>query len=162
MRTKRKTQTAVEGFAQTEEFAYLLSSLNNNRKPLDQLEFVENKEKLKFYSRLPSFDILHNVFEHVFPFVEYRWSPRFRPHFKNLSWLYKNKINLTHHIKIFHIHIASVSPFLQFKGYFSACMVALDVQLAWTWRFMANNVTVFLILIWNQNNHSSWLFRSIC
>ena len=143
MITKRKTQTAVEGFAQTEEFAYLLSSLNINRKPLDQWEFVQNKEKLKFYSRLPSFDILHNVFEHVFPFVAYRWSPRFSPHFKNLSWLYKNEINLTHHIKIFHIHIASVSPFLQFKGCFSACMVALDVQLAWTWRFMANNVTVF-------------------
>ena len=72
MRTKRKTQTAVEGFAQTEEFAYLLSSLNINRRPLDQWEFVQNKEKLKFYSGLPSFDILHNVFEHVFPFIAYR------------------------------------------------------------------------------------------
>ena len=52
--------------------------------------------------------------------------------------------------RIYHIHIASVPPFLQFKGYFSACMVALDVQPAWTWRFMANNVRVFLILIWNK------------
>ena len=72
MRTKRKTETRVEGLAQTEEFAYLLSCLNINRKPLDQWEFVQNKEKLKFYSGLPSFDILHNVFEHVFPFVAYR------------------------------------------------------------------------------------------
>ena len=70
MRTKRKI--AVEGFAQTEEFAYLLSSLNINRRPLDQWEFVQNNEKLKFYSGLPSFDILHNVFEHVFAFVAYR------------------------------------------------------------------------------------------
>ena len=72
MRTKRKPQTAVEGFAQTEEFAYLLSSLNINRRPLDQWEFVQNKEKLKFYSGLPSLDILHNVFEHIFPFIAYR------------------------------------------------------------------------------------------
>ena len=70
MRTKRKT--AVEGFAQTEGFAYLFSSLNNNRKPLDQWEFAKNEEKVKFYSGFPSFDILHNVFEHVSPFVAYK------------------------------------------------------------------------------------------
>ena len=70
MRTKRKI--AVEGFAQTEEFEYFFISLNINRKPLDQWEFVQNEEKVKFYSGLPSFDILHNVFEPVSPFVAYK------------------------------------------------------------------------------------------
>ena len=70
MKTKRKT--AVEGFAQTEEFAYSFSSLSNNRKPLDQWEFAKNEEKVKFYSGLPSFDILHNVFEHVSPLIAYK------------------------------------------------------------------------------------------
>ena len=65
-------RTAVEGFAQSEEFAYLFSSLNINGKLLDQWEFVQNEEKGKFYSGLPSFVTLHNVFEHVSPFVAYK------------------------------------------------------------------------------------------
>ena len=51
---------------------YLFSYLNINRKPLDQWEFVQNKEKVKFYYGLPSFDILHNVFEPVSAFVAYK------------------------------------------------------------------------------------------
>ena len=67
----KEMRTAVEGFAQSEEFGYLFSSLING-KPLDQWEFVQNEEKGKFYSGLPLFDILHNVFEHVSPFVAYK------------------------------------------------------------------------------------------
>ena len=68
----QRGKTAVEGFAQTGEFACLFSSLNINPKPLDQWEFVQNEEKGTFYPELPSFDILHNVFELVSPFVAYK------------------------------------------------------------------------------------------
>ncbi|CAH3031998.1 unnamed protein product [Pocillopora meandrina] len=62
----------VEAGTQTEEFEYLFSSLNIDRKPFDWWEFVQNEEKAKFYTGLPSFDILQNVFEHVSPFVAYK------------------------------------------------------------------------------------------
>ena len=52
MRAKRK-KTTVEAGTQTEEFEYLFSSLNIDWKPFDRWEFVQNEEKVKFYTELP-------------------------------------------------------------------------------------------------------------
>ena len=68
----KEKKTTVEAGTQTEEFEYLFSSLNIDRKPFDRWEFAQNEEKVKFYTGLPSFDILHNVLEHGSPFVAYK------------------------------------------------------------------------------------------
>lgn len=72
MRTKRK-KTSVEAGTQTKEFEYFFSSLNIHQKLFDRWEFEQNEKKVKFYTGLLSFDILHKyVFEHVFLFVAYK------------------------------------------------------------------------------------------
>ena len=43
-----------------------------DRKPFVRWELVQNEEKVKFYTGLPCFDILQNVFEHVSPFGAYK------------------------------------------------------------------------------------------
>ena len=79
----KEKKTTVEAGTQTEEFEYLFSSLNIDRKPFDRWEFAQNEEKVKFYTGLPSFDILHNVLEHVSPFVAYT-----SPEFDHISRIY--------------------------------------------------------------------------
>ena len=68
----KEKKTTVEAGTQTEEVEYLFSSPNIDRKPFDRWEFAQNEEKVKFYTGLPSFDILHNVLEHGSPFVAYK------------------------------------------------------------------------------------------
>ena len=55
-RTKRN-KIAVEGFAQTEEFEYLFSSLKINRKPLVSENLYKRKKKLNF-----TLDCLPSIF----------------------------------------------------------------------------------------------------
>ena len=46
----KERKTTVEAGTQTEDFEYLFSSLHIDRKPFDLWEFVQNEEKMKFYT----------------------------------------------------------------------------------------------------------------
>ena len=115
----------IEAGTQTEEFEYLFSSLNIDRKTFDRWEFVQNEEKVKFYTGLPSFDILHNVFEHVSPFVAYK-SQNLTTFPEFIMTLIKLKLDAPHQDLSyrFNVSLSTVSRI------FSAWMVALDVRLA--------------------------------
>lgn len=121
----KEKKTTVEAGTQTEEFEYLFSSLNIDRKPFDRWEFVQNEEKVKFYTGLPSFDILHNVFEHVSPFVAYK-SQNLTSFQEFIMTLIKLKLDAPHQDLSyrFNVSLSTVSRI------FSAWMVALDVRLA--------------------------------
>ena len=66
--TEKGTQTdgkvVVDTGTQSEEFDYLLSP-RNTKPPFDQWEFENDREKVKFYTGLPSFHILNTVFLQV-------------------------------------------------------------------------------------------------
>ncbi|CAH3118147.1 unnamed protein product [Pocillopora meandrina] len=115
----------VEAGTQTEEFEYLFSSLNIDRKPFDRWEFVQNEEKVKFYTGLPSFDILQNVFEHVSQFVAYK-SQNLTTFQEFVMTLIKLKLDAPHQDLSyrFNVSLSTVSRI------FSSWMVALDVRLA--------------------------------
>ncbi|XP_068741732.1 uncharacterized protein [Montipora capricornis] len=121
----KEKKTTVEAGTQTEEFKYLFSSLNIDRKPFDRWEFVQNEEKVKFYTGLPSFDILHNVLEHVSPFVAYK-SQNLTTFQEFIMTLIKLKLDAPHQDLSyrFNVSLSTVSRI------FSAWMVALDVRLA--------------------------------
>ncbi|XP_068691130.1 uncharacterized protein [Montipora foliosa] len=105
----KEKKTTVEAGTQTEEFEYLFSSLNIDRKPFDRWEFVQNEEKVKFYTGLPSFDILHNVLEHVSPFVAYK-SQNLTTFQEFIMTLIKLKLDAPHQ----DLSYRFMSPFLQF------------------------------------------------
>ena len=117
-----KDKKTVEAGTQTEEFEYLFSSLNIDRKPFDRWEFVQNEEKVKFYTGLPSFDILHNVLEHVSPFVAYK-SQNLTTFQEFIIALIKLKLDAPHQDLSyrFNVSLSTVSRI------FSAWMVVLDV-----------------------------------
>ena len=121
----KEKKTTVEAGTQTEEFEYLFSYLNIDRKPFDRWEFIQNEEKVKFYTGLPSFDILHNVFEHVSPFVAYK-SQNLTTFQEFIMTLIKLKLDAPHQDLSyrFNVSLSTVSRI------FSAWMVALDVRLA--------------------------------
>ncbi|XP_068755908.1 uncharacterized protein [Montipora capricornis] len=100
-----------------------LDSLNIDRKPFDRWEFVQNEEKVKFYTGLPSFDILHNVLEHVSPFVAYK-SQNLTTFQEFIMTLIKLKLDAPHQDLSyrFNVSLSTVSRI------FSAWMV--DVRLA--------------------------------
>ena len=121
--TKRK-KSSVEAGTQTEEFEYLFSSLNIDRKPFDRWELVQNEEKVKFYTASPCFDILQNVFEHVSPFVAYR-SQNLTTFQEFVITLIKLKLDTPNQDLSyrFNVSLSTISRM------FSAWMVALDVRL---------------------------------
>ena len=91
----------------------------------DGWEFVQNEEKVKFYTGLPSFDILQNVFEHVSPFVAYK-SQNLTTFQEFVMTLIKLKLDARHQDLSyrFNVSLSTVSRI------FSSWMVALDVRLA--------------------------------
>ena len=121
MRAKTKKKTTVEAGTQTEEFEYLFTSLNIDQKPFDRWEFVQ----VKFYTGLPSFDILHNVLERVSPFVAYK-SQNLTTFQEFVMTLMKLKLDAPYQDLLyrFSVSLSTVSRI------FSAWMVALDVRLA--------------------------------
>ena len=71
MMTKRKNhQLKLAHKLKSLKIYSALSTLTGNH--FDRWEFVQNEEKVKFYTGLPSFNILQNVFEPVSPFVAYK------------------------------------------------------------------------------------------
>ena len=121
----KEKKTTVEAGTQTEEFEYLFSSLNIDQKPFDRSEFIQNEEKVKFYTGLPSFNILHNVFEHVSPFVVHKLQ-NLTTFQEFIMTLIKLKLDASHQdlSYCFNVSLSTVSRI------FSAWMVALDVRLA--------------------------------
>ena len=85
----------------------------------------KNEEKVKFYTGLPSFDILHNVLKHVSPFVAYK-SQNLTTFEEFTMTLIKLKLDTPHQdfSYRFNVSLSTVSRI------FSAWMVVLDVQLA--------------------------------
>ena len=116
----KEKKTTVEAGTQTEEFEYLFSSLNIDRKPFDWWEFAQNEEKVKFYTGLPSFDILHNVLEHVSPFVAYKSQNLTFQEF--IMTLMKLKLDAPHQDLSYHFNVSLSTV----SRIFSAWMVALD------------------------------------
>ena len=53
---------------QSDEFDYLVSP-SSVKPPFDQFELEKDNEKVKFYTGLPSFQILNTVFLQVSPYV---------------------------------------------------------------------------------------------
>jgi len=70
--TEKGTQTDSRMFVdigtQSEEFDYVVSP-PNVKPPFDQCELEKDNEKVKFYTGLPSFQILNTVFLQVSPYV---------------------------------------------------------------------------------------------
>ena len=57
---------------QTAEFDYLFNDTRLSQKPFTEDYFAGDDEKVKFYTGLPSFDILKTTFEFIKPFVTRR------------------------------------------------------------------------------------------
>ena len=115
-------KTTVEAGTQTEEFEYLFSSLNIDQKPFDRWGFVQNEEKVQFYTGLPSFHTLHNVLEHVSPFDAYK-SQNLTTFQEFIMTLMKLKLDAPHQDLSYRFNV-SVSIVSRI---FSAWMVVLDV-----------------------------------
>ncbi|PFX27942.1 hypothetical protein AWC38_SpisGene7348 [Stylophora pistillata] len=65
------TVTKVDTETQTEEFDYLLNARQSGNKAPDR-EFFNTDEKVRFYTGLPSWEILEVVFEHVAKYITRR------------------------------------------------------------------------------------------
>ena len=68
---EEERRTFANTSTQTEEYNYLLS-LAPPQQPFQAMgkdEFRSDDNKVKFYTGLPSFDILHAVFRRIAPFV---------------------------------------------------------------------------------------------
>lgn len=129
MPNEKRIQTdevaCTETGTQTEEFDYLFSPPKHNDKPFDQCEFAHNEDKVRFYTGLPSFDILNTVFLQVFPYA-FRDSQNLTKFQEFAMTLMKLKLNMP--LKDlsyrFDVSMSTVSRV------FSSWMVALDVRLS--------------------------------
>ena len=126
--TEKGTQTdgkvVVDTGNQSEEFDYLLSP-RNTKPPFDQWEFENDKEKVKFYTGLPSFHILNTVFLQVSAHVT-RKSRNLTTFQEFILTLMKLKLDLPFKDLSyrFDMSLPTVSRI------FTAWMVALDVRLS--------------------------------
>ena len=59
-----------DAVTQTEEFDYIYAMKNMNRRPFDESHIAEDDAKVRFYTGLPSFDILKKTFNFVAPHVK--------------------------------------------------------------------------------------------
>ena len=115
-----KTGTAT----QTEEFEYLFCT-SASRPPFNEMYFANDDEKVRFYTRLPAYDVLKTVYQNVSPFV-IRKSPTLSKFQECVLTLMKLKLNMPMHDLAyrFGISLPTVSRI------FLAWMVVLDVRLA--------------------------------
>ena len=126
--TEKGTQTdsrmVVDVGTQSEEFDYLVSP-PNVKPPFDQCELEKDNEKVKFYTGLPSFQILNTVFLQVSPYVtrKSQYLTTFQEFILTLMKL-KLDVPLKDLSYRFNVSLPTVSRV------FTAWMVALDVRLA--------------------------------
>ena len=68
-------KNSAEVSTQTEKFDFLDGEGNQcpKVKPLNEHEFTSDYEKVRFYTGLPSFEVLKTTFDHVAPFVSRKW-----------------------------------------------------------------------------------------
>ena len=59
-----------DAVTQTEEFDYIYAMKNMTIRPFDESYFAEDDAKVRFYTGLPSFDILKKIFNFVAPHVK--------------------------------------------------------------------------------------------
>ena len=109
---------------QTEEFEYLFRT-SASRPPFDETYFANDDEKVRFYTRLPAYDVLKTVYQNVSPFV-IRKSPTLSKFQECVLTLMKLKLNMPMQDLAyrFGISLPTVSRI------FLAWMVVLDVRLA--------------------------------
>ena len=109
---------------QSEEYDYLFTPLKDH-KAFDQHEFANNEDTVRFYTGLPSFDILNAVFLHVSPHVSHDTSTltKFQEFALTLMNL-KLDMPLKDLVFRFGVSLSTVSRV------FSSWMIALDVRLS--------------------------------
>lgn len=116
----------VEQSCQTDEFDYLFTCSHEFTQTFEEAEFQNDDERVRFYTGLPSFDILMTVFNFISPYVARRsacltkfqefimvlMKLRLNMPFKDLAYRFKN------------ISVSTVSRT------FSVWMMAMDVRLS--------------------------------
>ena len=109
---------------QSEEYDYLFTPLKDH-KAFDQHEFANNEDTDRFYTGLPSFDILNAVFLHVSPHVsrDTLTLTKFQEFALRLMKL-KLDMSLKDLAFRFGVSLSTVSRV------FSSWMIALDVRLS--------------------------------
>ena len=65
-----ETESCKDACTQTAEFDYIFSNKNCEEKPFDEHYFANDDAKVRFYTGLPSFEILKKTFSFVAPHVE--------------------------------------------------------------------------------------------
>ena len=126
--TEKGTQTdgkvVVDTGTQSAEFDYLLSR-RNTKPPFDQWEFENDKEKVKFYTGLPSFHILNTVFLQVSAHVT-RKSRNLTTFQEFIMTLMKLKLDMPFKDLSYRFDVSLPTV----SRVFTAWMVALDVRLS--------------------------------
>ena len=122
--TQTDSRMVVDVGTQSEEFDYLVSP-PNVKPPFDQCELEKDNEKVKFYTGLPSFQILKTLFLQVSPCVtrKSQYLTTFQEFILTLMKL-KLDVPLKYLSYCFNVSLLTV------LRVFTAWMVALDVRLA--------------------------------
>ena len=123
--------STVDTNTQTEEIDYLFEGREEKIKPFDRLYFENDDAKVRFYSGLPSFDVLLATFNHVAPHVR-RESKTLTPFQEFAMVLIKLRLNVPLQDLAYRFGIRSVSTVSRtFTSWIKVMDARLRPLIAW-------------------------------
>ena len=120
-----ETESCKDACTQTAEFDYIFSNKNCKEKPFDEHYFANDDAKVRFYTGLPSFEILKKTFNFVAPHVK-RQSLHLNKFQEFVLVLIKLRLNVPHQDLAyrFDVSLTTVSRIL------SLWLMVMDIRLS--------------------------------
>ena len=148
-----------DAVTQTEEFDYIYAMKNMTIRPFDESYFAEDDAKVRFYTELPSFDILKTTFNFVAPHVK-RNSLNLSKFHEFIMTLIKVRLNVPHQDLAyrFDVSLTTVSRIFNslVDGYRHPSV--LFNFLARERRSLENDATMLPVFIWRKGDCNYRLF----
>ena len=122
---QNETESCKDACTQTAEFDYIFSNKNCKEKPFDEHYFANDDAEVRFYTGLPSFEILKKTFNFVAPHVK-RQSLHLNKFQEFVLVLIKLRLNVPHQDLAyrFDVSLTTVSRIL------SLWLMVMDIRLS--------------------------------